>query len=292
MLGDLALGQSPPIGQVQGLALQRCQGGEGGAHASVVGPQFDDLGDRVVVGLNLSHCPGHAASPVGLLATDPVHGAAVDDGHDPRSPGRQHWVVAGGFGPDLDERLLNGVLGQLLITQHAQGQAVRSRAEALIQGPERGAVPTRAGGQQLLRRRGVVGGVPARVGPGHRLPRQSGAGSPRSSTAVSLIIESSDGLSLIIESSDGLSDIIESEGVELGVVDGVSLLQPVRPPTANSAAAIAIVDLRIKGDMSLLPVSLGCGVMGPRGSHDLRSPCPPPDWCPPPSPQARRLSRR
>ena len=79
------LGESPLVGQVQRLALQRRQGREGGAHAPVVGPQLDDLGHRVVVALGLSHRPRHAAAPVGLLPADPVHGTAVDDGHDPRS---------------------------------------------------------------------------------------------------------------------------------------------------------------------------------------------------------------
>ena len=111
----------------------------------------------------------------------------------------------------------------------------------------------------------------------------SAAGLSDSSSGVSLIMESSDGLSLIIESSDGLSLIIESsdglcrtssnlEGVGLGVVAGLSLLQPVSPPTANSAMDMVMAVLRVSTVMSWLLVTRS-GAWEPGSHASGSSPC-------------------
>ena len=92
-----------------------------------------------------------------LLAPHEIDGAPVDEREDPRARLRALCAEGRGAAPDLEERLLHGVLGVALVAQDAEREPVRDAGDAVVELRERVLVSSRDERDQgLVREMGVV----------------------------------------------------------------------------------------------------------------------------------------
>ena len=103
-----------------------------------------------------------------LLAADEVDGAAVHEREEPRARLRALGLVRAGGAPDLEERLLDGVLGECCVLEDLVREPVGDLAEAVVELAECVLVGAGDGFDELLVRA-------LRSGPAHRLLIAGGA---------------------------------------------------------------------------------------------------------------------
>ena len=104
-----------------------------------------------------------------LLAADEIDGAAVHEREEPRARLRALGPVRAGAPPDLEERLLDGVLGERCVLEDLVREPVGDFAEAVVELAERVLVGAGDGFDQLPRRSA------ARARLAHRLRIPGGA---------------------------------------------------------------------------------------------------------------------
>ena len=76
-----------------------------------------------------------------LLTSNEVDGAPVNEREDPRARLGTIGAKSGGRAPDPEERLLNGVLRQPVVPEHAECEAVGDAADAVVELGERDSSP-------------------------------------------------------------------------------------------------------------------------------------------------------
>ncbi len=135
MMGDLALGQAPVVGELECLPFDRRQPRECVLHLPAAAAKLGGVLRAGVRRFGRARVP--VEQSVTVLAADEVDGASMHEREDPASGRAALRVVHADSAPEVEKRVLDGVLGEIRVPDHAQGEPERGTAVAVREPRER-----------------------------------------------------------------------------------------------------------------------------------------------------------